>query len=463
MAEENKLQEAQSAQTDVIEQSAIAAAEQVEEHHEHRGEHHHHGEQHHHSHHHSGHSHSHSHHRHKRKKESKLKTFLKKHKSVLINILFGAVSVVLLVVLALNMDFFNGGVQNDHMDVTQSTIKIETSVYTNKISLVSDAISYYVSQNDGVSANQIYKSFEGDRSGLNRGMPVKFTYRISGLPAGVDVSTAQLQISENAEYSDALTYVLELDKPNIEVYNLKTGTQYYYRVTLTLKDDCTIGTTGTFETKASPRILAIDGTVNVRDMGGWKTADGTAIRQGLVYRGSELDGAVQPEYMLTERGKQQMLFELGVRFDMDLRSPNENKGGADALGKAATHKYYGLGMYSDLLTDRYAAMLRELFADLADPANYPVYIHCTYGRDRTGSVCYLLGALLGMTEEDLRKDYALSAFTDGYINDVEFDAFAEKVNSFPGETVQQKVEGYLRSIGVTLEEIAAIREQLLEN
>ena len=157
-----------------------------------------------------------------------------------------------------------------------------------------------------------------------------------------------------------------------------------------------------------------------------------------------------------------MLVDLGVRFDMDLRSSNENKGGIDALGKAVTHKYYGLGMYAELLTDYYAAGLRELFSDLADPANYPVYMHCTYGRDRTGSVCYLLGALLGMSEGDLRKDYALSAFTDGYTNDVEFDNFIGKINSFPGETTQQKVEGYLRSIGVTQEEIASIKEILLE-
>ena len=41
--------------------------------------------------------------------------------------------------------------------------------------------------------------------------------------------------------------------------------------------------------------------------------------------------------------------------------------------------------------------------DIHEPldASYPIYMHCTYGMDRTGTMCYLLGALLGMSEEDI--------------------------------------------------------------
>ena len=106
--------------------------------------------------------------------------------------------------------------------------------------------------------------------------------------------------------------------------------------------------------------------------------------------------------------------------------------------------------------------VRMLFMNTTVWDNYPIYMHCTYGRDRTGSVCYLLEALLGVSDEDLRKDYDLSAFTDSYVNNGEFNAFVEKINTFDGETTQKKVEGYLRSIGVTNKEIASIREIFLE-
>ena len=90
-----------------------------------------------------------------------------------------------------------------------------------------------------------------------------------------------------------------------------------------------------------------------------------------------------------------------------------------------------------------------------------MYLHCTYGVDRTGTVCYLLEALLGVSDADLRKDYELSAFKDSYINSEEFAVFVARVKMLDGDTTQEKVEGYLLSIGVTAEEIANIREIFL--
>ena len=288
----------------------------------------------------------------------------------------------------------------------------------------------------------------------------QFTYRVTGLPNGVQAQTATLELSESGDYQEALIYRLDLDDTSIDIYNLKAGVKYYYRVNLTLDNAVEIGTTGCVETENAPRILNIDGAANVRDIGGWNTLNGQKIKQGLLYRGSEIDGAVQAEYKITDFGLQQMIGDLGIRFDMDLRSSSENKDGIDALGKNVVHKYYGIGMYSEILNNK--EQLRELFSDLANPDNYPIYLHCTYGRDRTGTVCYLLEALLGVSNENLRKEYEISALTDSYVNTAEFNAFAEKISSFEGDTTQKKVESYLLSIGVTAEEISTIREIFLE-
>jgi hypothetical protein len=74
----------------------------------------------------------------------------------------------------------------------------------------------------------------------------------------------------------------------------------------------------------------------------------------------------------------------------------------------------------------------------------------------------LLEALLGVSENDLRKEYEISGFTSPLSNTDDFDAFVDKINTFSGDTIQEKVEGYLLSIGVTAEEIANIREIFLE-
>lgn len=422
-------------------------------------------EHHYHHHHHHGSHHNRHYGRHRRRRSSgkkkKIVAFFKKNRSVLINVLSCTVSVVLLVIMALNIDFSKPSEPaNSPVNVTQSTIQIEASIYPEKVLMVSDALIYYMDPNNDASANEVYKLFEGHKRDLNEGLPLRFTYRVTGLPNGVQAQTATLELSESGDYQEALIYRLDLDDTSIDIYNLKAGVKYYYRVNLTLDNAVEIGTTGCVETENAPRILNIDGTANVRDIGGWNTLNGQKIKQGLLYRGSEIDGAVQAEYKITDFGLQQMIGDLGIRFDMDLRSSSENKDGIDALGKNVVHKYYGIGMYSEILNNK--EQLRELFSDLANPDNYPIYLHCTYGRDRTGTVCYLLEALLGVSNENLRKEYEISALTDSYVNTAEFNAFAEKISSFEGDTTQKKVESYLLSIGVTAEEISTIREIFLE-
>ena len=100
---------------------------------------------------------------------------------------------------------------------------------------------------------------------------------------------------------------------------------------------------------------------------------------------------------------------------------------------------------------------------LANKNNYPVYMHCTYGRDRTGTICYLLEGLLGISQEDAAKEYALTAFSGLSIDKNSFSKFQNAVDGLKGASFQEKVEGYLLSVGVTPAEINSIRNIFLEN
>ncbi len=422
----------------------------------------------HHHHHHSHHHHSkHKHHRHHKRHSSsksgnKLIKFFKQHRSVLVNILSCTVSVVLLIVLAFVLEKqYKAGTDNDvSIDITKSTIKIESSIFIDEVPLVKQAIFAYLDDTNDLNANSVYKKYGGYEAKLNVGLPVSYTYRIVGLPDEIFLKEATLDVGRSENYEDVKTYVFEDDAESIDIYHLMPGTKYYYRLNLTLSTGNVIKTTGEFSTADSPRILSIDGILNVRDIGGWKTSSGGTIKHGLLYRGSELDGAVEPTYLLTERGLRDMILTLGIRFDMDLRSPTDTKG--DALGANIIHENYSVGMYSEIFNDENKLRIREIFSDLANKDNYPIYMHCTYGRDRTGTICYLLEALLGVSDEDLQREYELSAFTDSYVNLEKFAVLKARIELLDGETTKEKVEGYLLSVGVTAEEISNIRDIFLE-
>lgn len=54
------------------------------------------------------------------------------------------------------------------------------------------------------------------------------------------------------------------------------------------------------------------------------------------------------------------------------------------------------------------AEVKQVFDVLADEANYPVLIHCTQGKDRTGLVVMLVLLVCGVGIHDINTDYMLS-------------------------------------------------------
>lgn len=333
-------------------------------------------------------------------------------------------------------------------------VDIRLNTHASPVYLIGQGARDYLAAEKVPDVTAFFSRYWETESRMDWGVPVELSYTVYSLPKGVTVTGAVFRLYASDGSGKYTEYEPEKGSRSVYVYNLRTGTSYRYGVALTLSDGTDMTLSGSFRTAATPRLMNIDGLVNVRDLGGWVTADGKTVKQGLLYRGSELDGTVEAEFKLTEQGLEQ-LKALGIRTDLDLRHQGE-----DVL-PGAEHIYYNAIQYEYAFTPAGMEAVGRLFADLADPDNYPAYLHCTYGADRTGTMCYLLLGLLGVSDGDLKRDYELTALYYGYVSPELMDAFIDKIAALPGDTTQARVEYFLRSAGVTQEQMESIRQIFL--
>ena len=142
---------------------------------------------------------------------------------------------------------------------------------------------------------------------------------------------------------------------------------------------------------------------------------------------------------------------------------------------------------SGLFDQRTVEGIKGTFETIANPDNLPVYIHCTAGADRTGTICYLINGVLGVDYEDLAQDFELTSFSEqgrrwrSSVDDWEFDETGIMQNDEKnyiafglmhslmmqwyapsGGTLQQAIENYLiNECGISMETINAVRDNLL--
>jgi protein-tyrosine phosphatase len=178
--------------------------------------------------------------------------------------------------------------------------------------------------------------------------------------------------------------------------------------------------------KESRRVLDLEGGVNFRDLGGYRTADGRVTKWGVLYRSGSPAG-------LTEKDMD-ALAKRGIRTVCDLRASDERAaepspfatrsdvaywtrdyaaeasdlmkvlGGPDA--SAARSREAMIQLYRKL-PEEHAASYRQMFAYLAE-GKVPLAFNCSAGKDRTGVAAALVLSLLGVPRETIVADYALS-------------------------------------------------------
>ena len=87
----------------------------------------------------------------------------------------------------------------------------------------------------------------------------------------------------------------------------------------------------------------------------------------------------------------------------------------------------------------------------------PVYFHCIYGADRTGTLGVLLDGLLGLSESDIYKEYELTAFAnpEGNIREKSMlSGLMTYIKTFDGNTLQQQFINYWHQrAGVSLDDL----------
>jgi len=176
------------------------------------------------------------------------------------------------------------------------------------------------------------------------------------------------------------------------------------------------------------RLIALEGALNWRDLGGYETGDGRVTCWGRVYRSDGLDQLTDADLDL--------IADLGIRLVIDFRVDREVDEAPSRLPDHPDLRRQRLPIGEDVaatsVIDRlqsgeitkysaedvattYERILEDAAHEFgvavthaADPANHPMVFHCTAGKDRTGLMAMLLLGALGVPDEVIARDYELT-------------------------------------------------------
>ncbi|MEO1220238.1 MAG: tyrosine-protein phosphatase [Pseudomonadota bacterium] len=177
------------------------------------------------------------------------------------------------------------------------------------------------------------------------------------------------------------------------------------------------------------RLLPLEGGRNFRDLGGYTTEDGKAVKWGRVFRSGVMDGLTEGDY--------KYLSGVGITTVCDFREADEREREPTEWG-AGEVEYMTFApppeeeeednpMFAALSTpestpdDVRAAMaagypgilegedegFTAMFDQLAAGA-IPLAFNCSAGKDRAGTAAALLLTALGVSRDQVVADYALS-------------------------------------------------------
>ena len=238
-----------------------------------------------------------------------------------------------------------------------------------------------------------------------------------------------------------------------------------------------------------PRHLPLEGTRNLRDIGGYPAANGRQTRWGTLFR-SDCPDRLSP-------AGQTWLLDANLRTVIDLRDREEVAERPNIFADSLRVRYRHLPLFDGPPPDAVPPELdvgywrilegrqprvRAVFEALVEPDALPALIHCHAGKDRTGVIVALALAAVGVPHPTVAADYALSATCLGapYVEETRAwftlkgwswedyghlaGAPAELMLALLSQVDRRygSVPGYLTSIGLSPGQLERLRELLTE-
>ncbi len=238
------------------------------------------------------------------------------------------------------------------------------------------------------------------------------------------------------------------------------------------------------------RHVLLDGAYNVRDIGGYSTADGRMTQWGVFFRADGLH-RLSVESQATFQGR-------GLKTVIDLRRSDELELAPNVFVNSSDLSYHHLSLLVDetpqvvatprslinmyrTILDQRQDQVRTVLSTFAAPTALPGVVHCTAGKDRTGVIVALILGLLGVPHETIVQDYALTStyLGDAFIEESKQRALKrghrweqyEPLLTCPPENMESTlqhldnvyggIEAYVHHIGFTADQVNRLRAALL--
>lgn len=164
--------------------------------------------------------------------------------------------------------------------------------------------------------------------------------------------------------------------------------------------------------------------INFRDLGGVKTNDGRYVKDNIIYRGGAFNNINEEDKIIINNISFKHIFDLRsiqeLERDIFYYVPegciyhnyaneirDDLKVDLDVLNGLNKDKFYDwlVSLYCELPFNNKA--YKEIF-DHIKRNEFPIYFHCSAGKDRTGVFAALLLNLLGVSREAIIEEYLLS-------------------------------------------------------
>ena len=294
----------------------------------------------------------------------------------------------------------------------------------------------------------------------------------------VPVSTSMVwNVKVRRAKDGAVVFTAKTRKNSVEIDNLEIACDYKWRVKGVASDGAKLRAEGKFRTEdIAPRLIHLSRVRNMRDLGGRVGLGGRRVRQGRVYRSAGLNanarnskskgGMVPGAVTLTDASRSYAKDVLGIRTDLDLRSDRECFGMTGSpLGPEVKWIKISSSAYGGMAKDPGKSAFTNAFRVFLDEKNYPIDFHCIAGADRTGSLAFILNGLLGVDEEELWRDWEVTAFQKEKLDfghRTRFSKLVKVFEPFPGTNINEKIVAYVKSAGFTDADIEKFRALMLE-